>query len=177
MAEPLSISIFTYGTSEKTERELLDVVNKNFDLRPGVIVRYKCSCCSVEAASSPPRLTSAGAGVRKEDFPPPGRRGLPALTPAEHTPNAARLVLGLRGLEGPCWPADTDTGGWATFEQVGGSQEDNCKAEWLRAEWTSLVPSPLPLLPPCSEPGLVWMPGWAGWRSRENGAARPGFRP
>ncbi|XP_012518758.1 PREDICTED: S-adenosylmethionine synthase isoform type-1 isoform X2 [Propithecus coquereli] len=39
VAEPLSISIFTYGTSEKTERELLDVVNKNFDLRPGVIVR------------------------------------------------------------------------------------------------------------------------------------------
>lgn len=39
VAEPLSISLFTYGTSQKTERELLDVVNKNFDLRPGVIVR------------------------------------------------------------------------------------------------------------------------------------------
>lgn len=39
VAEPLSISIFTYGTSQKTERELLDVVNRNFDLRPGVIVR------------------------------------------------------------------------------------------------------------------------------------------
>ncbi|XP_010627861.1 S-adenosylmethionine synthase isoform X2 [Fukomys damarensis] len=39
VAEPLSISIFTYGTSERTERELLEVVNKNFDLRPGVIVR------------------------------------------------------------------------------------------------------------------------------------------
>uniref|UniRef100_A0A8C9P2R5 S-adenosylmethionine synthase n=1 Tax=Spermophilus dauricus TaxID=99837 RepID=A0A8C9P2R5_SPEDA len=38
VAEPLSISIFTYGTSQKTERELLDVVNKNFDLRPGVII-------------------------------------------------------------------------------------------------------------------------------------------
>uniref|UniRef100_A0A8D2AQT1 S-adenosylmethionine synthase n=1 Tax=Sciurus vulgaris TaxID=55149 RepID=A0A8D2AQT1_SCIVU len=39
VAEPLSISLFTYGTSQKTERELLEVVNKNFDLRPGVIVR------------------------------------------------------------------------------------------------------------------------------------------
>uniref|UniRef100_A0A5F9CJ23 methionine adenosyltransferase n=1 Tax=Oryctolagus cuniculus TaxID=9986 RepID=A0A5F9CJ23_RABIT len=39
VAEPLSISLFTYGTSQKTEQELLDVVNKNFDLRPGVIVR------------------------------------------------------------------------------------------------------------------------------------------
>ncbi|XP_011353753.1 S-adenosylmethionine synthase [Pteropus vampyrus] len=38
VAEPLSISIFTYGTSQKTERELLNVVNKNFDLRPGIIV-------------------------------------------------------------------------------------------------------------------------------------------
>lgn len=39
VAAPLSISIFTYGTSQKTEKELLDIVNKNFDLRPGVIVR------------------------------------------------------------------------------------------------------------------------------------------
>ncbi|XP_056386930.1 S-adenosylmethionine synthase isoform X2 [Hyla sarda] len=39
VAYPLSVSLFTYGTSEKTEKELLDIVNKNFDLRPGVIVR------------------------------------------------------------------------------------------------------------------------------------------
>uniref|UniRef100_A0A8C3K5X4 S-adenosylmethionine synthase n=1 Tax=Calidris pygmaea TaxID=425635 RepID=A0A8C3K5X4_9CHAR len=39
VAHPLSISLFTYGTSKKTEKELLDIVNKNFDLRPGVIVR------------------------------------------------------------------------------------------------------------------------------------------
>ncbi|NXF51371.1 METK1 synthase, partial [Oceanites oceanicus] len=39
VAHPLSISLFTYGTSQKTEKELLDIVHKNFDLRPGVIVR------------------------------------------------------------------------------------------------------------------------------------------
>ncbi|XP_075073249.1 S-adenosylmethionine synthase isoform X1 [Mixophyes fleayi] len=39
VAQPLSVSLFTYGTSEKNEKELLDIVNKNFDLRPGVIVR------------------------------------------------------------------------------------------------------------------------------------------
>ncbi|CAJ1067397.1 S-adenosylmethionine synthase [Xyrichtys novacula] len=39
VAHPLSISLFTYGSSEKTESELLQIVNKNFDLRPGVIVR------------------------------------------------------------------------------------------------------------------------------------------
>ncbi|XP_054655466.1 S-adenosylmethionine synthase isoform X1 [Dunckerocampus dactyliophorus] len=39
VAHPLSISLFTYGSSNKTESELLHIVNKNFDLRPGVIVR------------------------------------------------------------------------------------------------------------------------------------------
>uniref|UniRef100_A0A3Q1AL52 S-adenosylmethionine synthase n=2 Tax=Amphiprion ocellaris TaxID=80972 RepID=A0A3Q1AL52_AMPOC len=39
VAHPLSISLFTYGSSQKTETELLQIVNKNFDLRPGVIVR------------------------------------------------------------------------------------------------------------------------------------------
>uniref|UniRef100_A0A668RAZ4 S-adenosylmethionine synthase n=1 Tax=Oreochromis aureus TaxID=47969 RepID=A0A668RAZ4_OREAU len=39
VAQPLSISLFTYGSSQKSESELLKIVNKNFDLRPGVIVR------------------------------------------------------------------------------------------------------------------------------------------
>ncbi|XP_014843018.1 PREDICTED: S-adenosylmethionine synthase isoform type-2-like [Poecilia mexicana] len=39
VAHPLSISLFTYGSSQKSESELLKIVNKNFDLRPGVIVR------------------------------------------------------------------------------------------------------------------------------------------
>ncbi|KAM8858951.1 S-adenosylmethionine synthase isoform 1-T2 [Spinachia spinachia] len=39
VAQPLSISLFTYGSSKKTESELLQIVNNNFDLRPGVIVR------------------------------------------------------------------------------------------------------------------------------------------
>lgn len=40
IAHPLSVSIFHYGTSQKSEKELLEIVAKNFDLRPGVIVRY-----------------------------------------------------------------------------------------------------------------------------------------
>uniref|UniRef100_A0AAQ5ZD95 S-adenosylmethionine synthase n=1 Tax=Amphiprion ocellaris TaxID=80972 RepID=A0AAQ5ZD95_AMPOC len=39
VAHPLSISLFTFGSSQRTEKELLQIVNKNFDLRPGVIVR------------------------------------------------------------------------------------------------------------------------------------------
>lgn len=39
VAHPLSVSLFTYGTSERSEKELLDIVSNNFDLRPGVIVR------------------------------------------------------------------------------------------------------------------------------------------
>merc|ERR1719402_674141 len=39
VAEPLSITIFSYGTSDKSTKELTDIVNKNFDLRPGRIVK------------------------------------------------------------------------------------------------------------------------------------------
>lgn len=39
VARPLSITIFSYGSSHKSEQELLDIVNNNFDLRPGMIVK------------------------------------------------------------------------------------------------------------------------------------------
>jgi S-adenosylmethionine synthetase len=39
VAEPLSITVFDYGTSQKTQRELLGIVKSNFDLRPGKIVK------------------------------------------------------------------------------------------------------------------------------------------
>jgi len=39
IAEPLSITIFSYGSSTKSEQELLDIVKNNFDLRPGKIVK------------------------------------------------------------------------------------------------------------------------------------------
>merc|ERR1712113_935370 len=34
VAEPLSITVMDYGTSNKTQAELTDIVKKNFDLRP-----------------------------------------------------------------------------------------------------------------------------------------------
>ncbi|XP_023291690.1 S-adenosylmethionine synthase isoform X1 [Lucilia cuprina] len=39
LAEPLSITVFDYGTSHKSQKELLQIVKKNFDLRPGMIVK------------------------------------------------------------------------------------------------------------------------------------------
>lgn len=40
VAEPLSVFVDTYGTNMgKTELEIVDIVNKNFDLRPGCIIR------------------------------------------------------------------------------------------------------------------------------------------
>jgi len=39
VAKPLSVSVFSYGTSPLSERELLDVVDDNFDLRPGMIIK------------------------------------------------------------------------------------------------------------------------------------------
>jgi S-adenosylmethionine synthetase len=37
--EPLSIFVDTYGTNTRPEKEILEIVKKNFDLRPGVIIR------------------------------------------------------------------------------------------------------------------------------------------
>ncbi|KPU73044.1 uncharacterized protein Dana_GF14863, isoform F [Drosophila ananassae] len=39
LAEPLSITVFDYGTSHKSQKELLDIIKRNFDLRPGKIVK------------------------------------------------------------------------------------------------------------------------------------------
>lgn len=39
VAKPLSIYLNSYGTGTLSDSALLDIVNKNFDLRPGVIVK------------------------------------------------------------------------------------------------------------------------------------------
>lgn len=39
VAEPLSITIFDYGTSKLSQQELLRIIKNNFDLRPGKIVK------------------------------------------------------------------------------------------------------------------------------------------
>ena len=39
VAKPLSLYIDTYGTGSKSNAELHDIIEKNFDLRPGVIIR------------------------------------------------------------------------------------------------------------------------------------------
>ena len=37
--EPLSVNINTYGTSTHSDDELLEIINKNFDFRPGMIAK------------------------------------------------------------------------------------------------------------------------------------------
>jgi len=39
IAEPIAISVFSFGTSKLTSKQLLEVVKKNFDLRPGKIIK------------------------------------------------------------------------------------------------------------------------------------------
>lgn len=39
VAEPLSITVFDYGTSKLSQNQLLHIVKRNFDLRPGKIVK------------------------------------------------------------------------------------------------------------------------------------------
>ena len=48
MAEPLSIHVHTYNTSEKSEKELLEIINNNFDLRPGAIIRLITHVCMTD---------------------------------------------------------------------------------------------------------------------------------
>lgn len=37
--EPTSLFVETYGTSDRSSKELVDIIHQNFDLRPGVIVK------------------------------------------------------------------------------------------------------------------------------------------
>jgi len=39
VAEPLSVFVETYGTSDRTSDQLVEIIRANFDMRPGVIVR------------------------------------------------------------------------------------------------------------------------------------------
>ncbi|KAL5479332.1 hypothetical protein EMCRGX_G022842 [Ephydatia muelleri] len=39
VAQPLSIYVDTYGTSDKSNGEIISIIRKNFDLRPGMIVK------------------------------------------------------------------------------------------------------------------------------------------
>ena len=38
--EPIATYIDTYGTGKKSNEELQAIVEKNFDLRPGMIIKY-----------------------------------------------------------------------------------------------------------------------------------------
>ncbi|KAL3234271.1 S-adenosylmethionine synthase 2 [Nakaseomyces bracarensis] len=39
VAEPLSLHVDTYGTATKSDDEIIEIIKKNFDLRPGVLVK------------------------------------------------------------------------------------------------------------------------------------------
>jgi len=39
IAKPLSVYVNSYGTGVKSDEELLKIIEKNFDMRPGVIMR------------------------------------------------------------------------------------------------------------------------------------------
>lgn len=43
VAEPLSIYVDTYGTGKKSNEELVVIIRKNWDLRPGVMGEFGVS--------------------------------------------------------------------------------------------------------------------------------------
>jgi S-adenosylmethionine synthetase len=40
VAQPLSIYVDTYGTGKKSDEEIVEIIQKNWDLRPGVMGMY-----------------------------------------------------------------------------------------------------------------------------------------
>ncbi len=40
MAEPMSIYVNTFGTGTISDAEIIDIINKNFDLTPQGIIKY-----------------------------------------------------------------------------------------------------------------------------------------
>lgn len=40
VAQPLSIYVDTYGTGKKTDAELVEIIQRNWDMRPGVMGAY-----------------------------------------------------------------------------------------------------------------------------------------
>jgi S-adenosylmethionine synthetase len=52
VAKPLSLTVDTYGTGTKTDEEILAIVEKNFDLRPGRIVKDLDLCKPKFAATA-----------------------------------------------------------------------------------------------------------------------------
>jgi len=79
VAEPLSVHVDSYGTVAEgyTDADLLDIVNKNFDLRPGVLRReldllrpiYEATATNGHFGRNDPRFT--WEKVRKLDIPAP----------------------------------------------------------------------------------------------------------
>lgn len=63
IAHPLSVTVFSYGTSTKPESELLRIVKENFDLRPGVIVK------DLNLKNPIYQQTSAYGHFGREEFP------------------------------------------------------------------------------------------------------------
>jgi len=63
VAEPLSVTVFSYGTSTKTNQELTEIVKKNFDLRPGVIVK------DLQLKNAIFQQTSTYGHFGRDDFP------------------------------------------------------------------------------------------------------------
>jgi S-adenosylmethionine synthetase len=52
VARPLSVLVFNYGTSLLSEQDLLAIIDVNFDLRPGAIIKYVYETMPVDAVLS-----------------------------------------------------------------------------------------------------------------------------
>ncbi|XP_003386150.1 PREDICTED: S-adenosylmethionine synthase-like [Amphimedon queenslandica] len=63
VSKPLSIFVDTYGTGVKSNQEILEIINKNFDLRPGAIIK------ELDLLSPIYQQTAAYGHFGREEFP------------------------------------------------------------------------------------------------------------
>ena len=52
ISSPLSVYVDTFGTGSVTDKEMLDIINQNFDLRPGCIIRDLKLLCPIMKKTS-----------------------------------------------------------------------------------------------------------------------------
>ena len=72
VAEPLSVTVFDYGTGTKSTKELMQIVKENFDLRPGRIVKVNQPATSTQMFSHYTILL-AGLEAEEPDLPAVGQ--------------------------------------------------------------------------------------------------------
>uniref|UniRef100_A0A914DU77 S-adenosylmethionine synthase n=1 Tax=Acrobeloides nanus TaxID=290746 RepID=A0A914DU77_9BILA len=91
VSHPLSVTVISYGTSPLTEPELLEIVNDNFDLRPGVLIK------TLDLKKPIYQKTAKNGHFGHSDFPWEKPKELKIRPELAHKLQEGRKAYGLKG--------------------------------------------------------------------------------